>query len=286
MLAQNVEKNENGREFDFKDSDYRTISKLVYEYTRINLGEHKKDMVYGRLSRRIRSLKLGSFSAYIDYLNNNTDKELTNFVNAITTNLTSFFRENNHFEFLTNKYLPYLEKEKQSNRKIRVWSAGCSTGEEPYSIAITLHDYFSSKGQWDIKILATDIDSNVLQHGTQGIYDYQRVEALAPQLVAKHFDIDGEGIRKKVTAKQHLKELIKFNRLNLMTDWPMKNQFDIIFCRNVVIYFDKDTQKILFDKYASQLQSHGRLFIGHSETLNNITNRFELIEKSTYRKVC
>lgn len=273
------------REFPMTEGDFEYIKDLARQRTGIELGEHKKEMIYSRIVRRIRALELTDFRRYLNYLEDNPEAELTNFINSITTNLTSFFRESHHFDYLKGTVIPALQNEKRSTRRIRIWSAGCSTGEEPYSIAMTLHGVLN-KDQWDIKILATDLDTNVLAHGRTGVYSMERIGGLDPDLVKKYFVGGSRGVNgDTMEVKDTLKSLITFNRLNLLGDWPMKVRFDAIFCRNVVIYFSKDTQRELFDRYANMLEPNGYLFIGHSESLHGVSKRFESVGRTIYRKV-
>lgn len=273
------------REFPMTESDFEHIKDLAKQRTGIELGEHKKEMIYSRIVRRIRVLGFTDFRRYLNYLEENPEAELTNFINSITTNLTSFFRESHHFDYLKGTVIPALLNEKKSTRRIRIWSAGCSTGEEPYSIAMTLHSGLN-KDQWDAKILATDLDTNVLAHGRAGVYSTERIGGLDPDLVKKYFVGGSRGVNgDTMEVKDTLKSLITFNRLNLLGDWPMKGRFDVIFCRNVVIYFSKDTQRELFDRYANMLEPNGYLFIGHSESLHGVSKRFESVGRTIYRKV-
>lgn len=273
------------REFPMTDQDFAFIQTLAKERTGIELGIHKKEMIYSRIVRRIRALQLTRFSDYCNYLQDNADTELTPFINAITTNLTSFFREPHHFEFLTGSALPEVKKRNGGSRRIRIWSAGCSTGEEPYSIAMTLQQSLGNE-RWDALILATDLDTNVLNHGRAGIYNRERVGDLDEELVRRHFLVSrGAGNEdERVQVKESLRQLIRFNQLNLLEEWPMKGPFDIIFCRNVVIYFSKETQRALFDRYADMLVPGGYLFIGHSESLHGVSRRFESIGRTIYRR--
>ena len=271
------------REFPMSDGDFGRIRALAKQKTGIELGDHKKEMIYSRIVRRIRALKLRDFATYLNYLEDNLDTELTNFINAITTNLTSFYRESHHFDFLKQKAIPEMLKSKKSKR-IRIWSAGCSTGEEPYSIAITLNGALPTNSGWNAKVLATDLDTNVIEHGRAGIYTSERVGNLDPELVRKHFDIKSVDNAQHYEAKQKIKDYITFNRLNLLGKWPMSGKFDIIFCRNVVIYFSKDTQRTLFDRYADILEPNGYSIIGHSETLHGVTDRFSSMGRTIYRK--
>lgn len=274
------------REFPMTDDDFEFIRRVAKERTGIELGDHKKEMIYSRIVRRIRSLHLNTFGQYCDYLVDNTESELTPFMNAITTNLTSFFREPHHFEFLAKTVLPEVKKHNASNRRLRIWSAGCSTGEEPYSIAITVQQHLGAD-KWDSRILATDLDTNVLNHGRNGIYTQERVTGMNPELLKKYFQVQrgANPDDNRFRAKESVRELIKFNQLNLLEKWPMKGPFDVIFCRNVVIYFSKETQRVLFDRYADILSPGGYLFIGHSESLHGVSKRFEPLGRTIYRRV-
>jgi chemotaxis protein methyltransferase CheR len=265
------------------DADFKEISDLAFKYTGIVLGPHKKDMVYGRLARRLRDVRLSSVSDYLALIRNEHSEEVSKFINAITTNLTSYFREQHHFDFLADTVCPELKKTNAGTRRIRAWSAGCSTGEEPYSIAITLRENLELAG-WDCKILATDLDSKVLEKGYKGVYGVERIESLSAEKKQNWFmhDTNHTDI---VKVKPSLQELIRFKRLNLLESWPMKGPFDFIFCRNVVIYFNEDTQADLFNKYADLLKDGGYLIIGHSESLNRVCRRFRPIGKTIYQKI-
>jgi chemotaxis protein methyltransferase CheR len=273
----------NQREFIMSEHDFETISELAYGYTGIVLGPHKKDMVYGRLSRRLRELGLQRVDQYLPLIDQESKPEVSKFINAITTNLTSFFREAHHFDFLGKTVCPEWQKTKAQTKKIRIWSAGCSTGEEPYSIAMTLRESMNLSG-WDCKILATDLDSKVIEKGQQGIYGVDRIESLAIER-RKQWFLQDKNHPDIVKVKPALQELIRFKRLNLLESWPMKGKFDVIFCRNVVIYFNEQTQALLFDRYADQLQDGGYLIIGHSESLSRVCQRFQSIGKTIYQKL-
>jgi chemotaxis protein methyltransferase CheR len=272
------------REFDFSDDNFHRIRQFVGEHTGIVLSDAKKNMVYGRLSKRIRKGGFADFTAFCDAIDNGDEHEQEFLINAITTNLTAFFRENHHFEFLANTVIPELVKEKGHNKRLRIWSAGCSTGEEPYSIAITLKESLPNFDQWDVKILATDLDANVVEHGKQGIYRAERIEDLSPERTKRWFHRGSGDNADMVKVKDELKEMIRFKRLNLLNQWPMKGPFDLMFCRNVVIYFDKPTQKVLFARYEKILKPKAYLFIGHSESLYKVTTDFESLKHTTYRK--
>lgn len=263
------------------DTDYKELCALVYHHTGISLTEEKRKLAYSRFSKRIKALKLNSFKEYCHIIKTNNEHELKNFTNAITTNLTSFYREMHHFERLNEVIIPELKQ--KNNRKIRVWSAGCSTGEEAYSIAMTLLDNFIDINGWDIKILATDLDTQVLSTASHGIYPANRLDGIAAQIKEKWFTpitVNG-GDCYKVDSK--LRDLIAFKHLNLMDNqWPMKGPFDLIFCRNVVIYFDKETQIKLFKKFAKLQQKGGHLIVGHSESLKGITDQYKHVGRTSY----
>lgn len=271
------------REFDFQDKDFQRVKKIVYEFAGIDLNDSKKNLVYNRLSKRIRFLQMSNFSQYLNYVEQQGEEEFVHLINAITTNLTFFFRENHHFEYLAKTVLPELIKLNASTKKIRVWSAGCSTGEEPYSIAITLKE--SVPAGWDAKVIATDLDSNVVNTGMKGVYKIDRLKGVSEERKKRWF-LKGKGSQDGyVKVKPELQEVIEFGQLNLMDEWPLKSGIDVIFCRNVVIYFDKPTQSKLFNRYADLLREDGRLFIGHSESLYKVCDRFELLGQTIYKKL-
>lgn len=276
---------EREREFHFSDKEFKFISQLVGERTGIVLSDAKRQMVYGRLSRRLRQLNLTKFSDYCDMLTSGHESELIEFTNAITTNLTAFFRENHHFEHLKKKVLPEVIRNNASTKRIRIWSAGCSSGEEPYSIAMCVREILPKSRGWDVKILATDLDSNMVKRGKEGIYTAERVEGLSDSRMKKWVKKGRGDNSDMVRMSDDLRELITFKELNLMEGWPIKGPFDFMFCRNVVIYFNKDTQRVLFERYADLLAPNAYLYIGHSESLNKVTDRFDLLGKTIYQKV-
>jgi chemotaxis protein methyltransferase CheR len=265
------------------DEEFEMLRGVVYRETGIKLSDLKRSLLQSRLLRRLRNLGLYEFSDYIEYLREHYNDEIINFINAITTNKTEFFRENQHFEYLNDIVFPEIEKQKKS--KIRIWSAGCSTGEEAYSIAITSGEYFTNRIH-DIKILATDIDTQVLEKGFSGTYSLDQVSGMHPDIVKKYFAKGANENDGMYKVKDTTKNLIVFKRLNLLDQtYPMKGKFDIIFCRNVVIYFDKATQKKLFERFYDYLQDDGYLFVGHSENLSGITDKFRHLGKTVYKKV-
>lgn len=272
---------ESSGKFKFTMEDFRYIAGVIADHAGIALSDVKKDLVYGRLARRLRALKLTTFSDYCDLLSSGHSDEMEYFVNALTTNLTSFFREGHHFEYLQNDLIPQLVKQKNS-RTLRVWSAGCSTGEEPYSLAIVLSEAVPLS--WDVRILATDLDSNVIATAKRGVYNDDRLDGLSPARLQRWFR---HGVGKNAgmaKVNNELRDMVTFKELNLFADWPLKGEFDIIFCRNVVIYFSKETQTTLFDRFAEQMKADGHLFIGHSETLFKVSDRFTPTGKTIYQR--
>ncbi len=275
---------DNEREFQFTNAHFSCLRDLMLEHIGISMSDTKRALVYGRLVRRLRRLGLDSFDQYCELLQGDGSGELEEFTNAITTNLTAFFREPHHFDYLAATLLPKLMQEKAAYKRLRIWSAGCSTGEEPYSIAMALAETIPRLDLWDVLILATDIDSNVLANGESGIYAEDRIEGLSAKRKRRWFRKGRASNAGKVRVVPELHRLIRFQKLNLVDIWPMRGPFDFIFCRNVVIYFDKATQKMLFDRFARLLEPGSPLFIGHSESLFKVSDCFQLIGKSTYSK--
>ena len=271
------------REFAFGDEDFAALRKLVRELTGISLTEQKRELVYGRLSRRLRALKLDSFGEYRQLLATNA-AELVHLCNAITTNLTAFFREQHHFVHLRDHILRPLASAPGGARRLRIWSAGCSTGEEPYSIAMSVLEALPDLSGWDIRILATDLDSDVLERARRGIYPAERVTGLDTTRLARFFSAHGESATPSYEVVPELRALISFRQLNLVHRLPMKGPLDIIFCRNTIIYFDKETQRDLFGRMA-QLQRPGDLlFVGHSENLFKVSTDYTLVGRTIYRR--
>lgn len=268
------------QEYPFTEHEFELITNMVYEACGIVLGSHKREMVYSRLARRIRALKLFSFAQYIEYLKQDRHNEFSHFINSITTNLTSFFREPYHFDYLRETLIKQIIECNQSTKKVRIWSAGCSTGEEPYSIAMTLSEQFPAS--WDVKILATDVDSNVLAKASAGEYSANAIVGLDESLKKRFFLHNKRTGMFKV--RSELKENIYFKRLNLLEPWPMTGLFDVIFCRNVVIYFDHCTKVSLFHRFEQTLTPDGHLFLGHSETMHKANCDLTPLGKTMYRK--
>jgi chemotaxis protein methyltransferase CheR len=314
---------------ELKKAHFDRISQLVYRLTGIHLPPDKQELVKARLTKRLRALRLKSFDAYMEYLKpDNSGGELVAMVEAMTTNKTSFFREPQHFDYLCRQIVPQLK-----NRRIRVWSAGCSSGEEPYSTAILLNEAIQDLALWDIRILATDLSSRMLAHARKGIYDTNRLQDVPPLLILKYFTplessaihggddinktsrrVESTTIPPLVGSFRHRKGRVKapsfltgftcietnpvrhyqvieplrrhvhFARLNLMREWPMRGPFDVIFCRNVMIYFDKPTQEQLVNRFWNLLKPGGHLFVGHSESLAGLPHKFCYAQPAIYVK--
>ena len=271
------------------DKDFAFVCDFVYQATGIVLNNSKREMLYRRLTRIVRERNLTSFTQYCHLLKTKPEQEKDFFINAITTNLTSFFRESHHFDFLTSDEIPKWLRKKpvlsNGKKRLRIWSSASSTGEEPYSIAITLMEAMKKElSQWDAKILATDIDSNVLATGKKGVYGIKRIEEIPSNLKKSYFYQGCGQSNQSVKVNDAIKNMITFKQLNLLHDWPMKGPFDAIFCRNVIIYFDKKTQQDLFARYYEMLAPGGLFFLGHSENLGNYQQYFENVGRTIFRK--
>ncbi|MCO7226116.1 protein-glutamate O-methyltransferase CheR [Pleionea sp. CnH1-48] len=270
------------KEFIFTKTDFDQVRSLIFNQAGINLAEHKFDMVYGRLARRLRELKLSTVKEYLQSLESAED-EMVNFINAITTNLTYFFREEHHFDYLKNTVIDELVAKHKHDQRIRVWSAGCSTGEEPYSISMTLSSLIAGRKNWDIKILATDLDTNVLDKARTGVYECEKVDKLPSSVISMGFNRGKQADLYQV--KSRIRSAIHFKHLNLMKPWPMKGAFDVIFCRNVLIYFNKETQQKLIRRFYDKLTPGGYLMLGHSESIGEMGAKFESKGKTIFCKV-
>lgn len=250
------------------------------------LPDAKRTMIYSRLSKRLRVLGLRDFADYRKLIDHPGSTEFAEFINSLTTNLTFFFREQHHFEHLAQTALPerMAARRARGDNRLRVWSSASSTGEEPYSIAMTVRDHVPAAASWDFRLLATDLDTQVLARARAGIYSDESIENIAAERRRRWF-MRGTGSRAgQVRIKPTLQEPIAFREFNLVKPWSMPEPFDVIFCRNVVIYFDKPTRRELFARIADALAPGGYLYLGHSETLFEISDRFELAGKTTYRK--
>lgn len=264
---------------------FNALAIIIRDKFGIDLPESKKDLIPRRLGKRLVELGFNDYSQYIAYLKQNWRTEEQVLANAITTNLTSFFREGHHFQYLDEQILPVLLKKNRKERKIRIWSAACSTGEEPYSIAMVLQKYAVELKNWDVKILATDLDTNILSRAYAGQYRKDQVKNInSPYLQNEYFSpVAGGGELFEIS--QQIRSLISFKRLNFMdSSWPMKGQFDVIFCRNALIYFDLPIQQQLINKFARLQLKDDYLLVGHSESLHDVTDKYDLLGKTVYQK--
>ena len=266
------------------EDEFNRIRELVKRNTGISLGSHKRDLVVSRLAQRLRKLNLSSFSEYLHLLEEAGDSgELVNMINRITTNKTDFFREIHHFKYLTDVILPKITAGGGSG-KVRCWSAGCSSGQEPYTLAITLQEFFAGKSGWDVKILATDLDTNMLHTADQGIYQAEQLAPVDPDLVRKYFTKLSDG---QYQVKPVLRNMITFKKFNFISHatYNVRVPLDFIFCRNVMIYFDAQEKHDIVTKFAAVLKPHGYLFVGHSESLMMAKDIFNNIGPTIYQKV-
>ncbi len=272
-------------EISLSDKEFDKIRDRIYQIAGISLGEAKRVLVVSRLTKIVRAKNLKSFDAYVDFLDKRAsrdDKQV--FVNALTTNLTRFYREDHHFDHLV-EYVGRLVanpryKSSTGKSRLRIWSAGCSTGQEPYTIAMALMQNFPQLKSWDFKILATDVDTDVIAKAAMGVYPAGELEGLSKSQ-ASMFEKMPDG---NVRIPMNLRNLMTFKPLNLMLDWPMKGPFDAIFCRNVTIYFDKATQTEVFTRFSELLPEDGYLYIGHSENMRAAALGFSIDGKTIYRR--
>lgn len=275
------------QEVALSEKDFRRISDLVYEHCGINLHAGKKELVRARLAKRLREGRFDTFSEYIRHvLEDPTGREFSVLVDSLSTNLTKFFREDQHFEYMRTQLLPRIiaSKQRGSAFRIRAWSAGCSSGEEPYSIAITLLEGIQGKGRWDVKLLATDVSTRILEKAKKGVYEKDRIDPISLPLRNRYLIRRREGAREVHEVGPALRALVIFRYLNLMQDWPIKGPLDFIFCRNVMIYFDKPTQERLINRFYGLLGPGGVLFTGHSESLTGIEHAFKYVQPTIYMK--
>jgi chemotaxis protein methyltransferase CheR len=273
-------KSDSGKEFVFTSRDFERVRGMIYQRAGIALADSKQEMVYSRLARRLRATGIASFVQYLDDLEaGRMADEWESFTNALTTNLTSFFREAHHFPLLAD----HVGKLKGTAREpITIWCSAASTGEEPYSIAMTVCEAFNTLSP-PVQIIATDIDTNVLATASNGVYNIDRIEKMSDER-ARRFFLRGKGERAgMVRVRQELRQLITFKQLNLLADgWPLNGQFDVIFCRNVMIYFDKATQRKILERFVPLMKPDGLLFAGHSENFLYVSDSLKLRGKTVY----
>ena len=267
------------------EADYEFLRRTIYDLSRINLGPDKRALVSARVGKRLRALGVPSYREYCQNLRTASGaEELGNLVDAISTNHTHFFREESHFDFLRNQLLP----QRQANpalraEPLRLWSAACSSGEEPFTLAIVLAEFFQGTAPWHIE--ATDISTRILARAEAAIYDEAKVEPVPRELLRRYFQRGGGEWAGHFRVKEALRERITFRHLNLLQpDYPFHSRFHVIFCRNVMIYFDRPTQEKLVAKFTDQLEPGGHLIVGHSESLGNIRHKLRLLQPTIYQK--
>jgi chemotaxis protein methyltransferase CheR len=269
-------------DWDLSAKQFDRICSLLHQTCGIKLQKGKESLVKSRLTKRLRTLGLNGFGEYLEYLENNSQNgEHSALIDALTTNKTSFFRENEHFIFLRNRIVPPLAAEKRS---LRIWSAGCSSGEEPYTIAMTLREQLPDIDSRDVRILATDISSKVLAESQQAVYSQDEIRDIPGALVQKYLTCTNVKPPREYRVVDSVRNMVRFAPLNLMNEWPMKGPFDVIFCRNVMIYFEKSIQQWLVGRFWQLLASGGYLLIGHSESLTASSHKFRYIQPATYMK--
>lgn len=268
------------REFAFDEQDFTAISTLVKSLTGINLTRQKRELVYGRLAVRLRALGLRTFREYRRVVAADPQEQIR-LCNAITTNLTAFFREPHHFEHLRDLVLP-AHRAQAGGRRLRIWSAGCSSGEEAYSIAMCVLEAMPDAAERDVRILATDLDSDILATAALGRYPAERVKGLSDGRLRRFFTEHQDRGHGSFVVRPEVRSLVTFKQLNLMQPLPMSGPLDVVFCRNTVIYFDKETQRDLFTRIAPLQRPGNLLYLGHSESLLNVSTDYQSIGRTTY----
>lgn len=276
-----AEQLEKYREFDYSRRDFERIVKIIYKVSGISLSDRKEDMVYSRLARRLRKVGKTCFNEYLDFVMQDNQEQKA-FVNALTTNLTHFFREEHHFRYLKKILFPEIFNKNQ--KRIRFWSAGCSTGEEPYTLAMVWEHLQQRPSDIDFKILATDLDTNVIEKGINGVYSVDKLKPVEEEYL-KWFSQSEDCSASQRQVDDQLKQFIHFKQLNLMQDWPMNGPFQLIICRNVLIYFDRPTQEKLVKRFHDMLEPGGCLILGHSENLGENRSLFDNLGKTVFRKL-
>jgi chemotaxis protein methyltransferase CheR len=265
---------------ELSSKQFEKVSRLVYRFSGINLKEGKEALVRARLMKRVRALRMQSIDAYMKYLQSQEGVgELGDMIDAMTTNKTGFFREAEHFNFMREKLLPEI-----TNSKMRFWTAACSSGEEPFSLAITLRESLADIDSRDCLILATDISRRMLEAAWRAVYSQEAIRELPPPIIRKYFRKITNGANPSFQVTDPVRALVRFAWLNLMNPWPMSGPFNVIFCRNAMIYFDRGTQQKLITRFWDLLAPGGYLFVGHSEGLSGVSHKFGYVQPAIYRK--
>lgn len=269
------------------EKEFSLFSELIYEQTGIFMKPEKKELLNARLGKRLRICGVDSFRRYYDYIlsPNQKDGEFVHFLDSVSTNFTSFFREISHFEFLAQKVLPELVAKSPAKKELFFWSSASSSGEEPYTLAMVLKDFALTSPGFSFKILATDISTRVLSAASRGVYALAQTTKTPPDVLRRHFQKGKGESAGKVRVKDDVKRHVQFQRFNLMHEFPWHEEMDVIFCRNVMIYFDRPTQEKLVQKFYKCLSKGGYLFIGHSESISGVKHDFVQVEATTYKKI-
>lgn len=278
----------NYTQIQMSDKVFNQLSEFIYSNYGIKMPLHKKIMLQSRLQRRLRHLNMSSFDDYVSFVfsNEGEKKELVHMTDLVTTNKTDFFREQVHFDFLTQYGLPELLSYRSAYSDLKIWSAGCSSGEEPYSIAIMMQEFSNNVKPLNYNIFAVDLSTEVLQSANNAIYKEEKIEGLPLQLKKKYFLRSKEGDNKLVRVKKEIRDRVHFSRMNLIKDIPnVKQSFDIIFCRNTLIYFDRDTQESVINNLSTKLNQGGFFFLGHSESIANMKVPLKHIKPTIFQKI-
>jgi chemotaxis protein methyltransferase CheR len=271
------------REFAFGQREFNAIADVLRGDTGITLSDIKAPLVYSRLVKRLRALGLSNFKEYCDLIAEDTGGERVHMIAALTTNVTRFFREPHHFEHFKTHLLSDLVKEARRGRSVRIWSAGCSSGEEPYSIALTILDLAPDAHRHDVRVLATDIDTEILRNARQGAYSAAAVAPIPPLLRQRWMrEASSPAGEPMWRAGEEMRALVSYRTLNLLGDWPMKRKFDAVFCRNVVIYFEELVREALWPRFAAAMSPHAFLYLGHSERVADPDGAFTIAGMTTY----
>lgn len=283
-LEASAQKNTAAAGEQLSPAHFKAIKSQLYNAAGITIADHKINMVHNRIAKRIKELDIPTFDGYLTYLDSHKDDEIPNLINALTTNVTHFFREEHHFEHIKKEAAAMIA---DGQTKIRMWSAGCSIGAEPYSAAISFYEMLQALGKKvDIKILATDIDTTALARGRMGEYHEKHIKGLTKQHITKHFTTVTVAGEKHYKVQDHIRKFVSFNHLNLNDDpWPMRGPFDFVFCRNVFIYFDRDKQNEYVGKMTNLLRHGGYLCLGHSEHFASSNASYKTVGQTTYQKI-
>jgi chemotaxis protein methyltransferase CheR len=272
------------KKFSLSEDEFSKLRDLVFKVSGISLADTKKELVISRFSRRLKSLKLNSFAQYYNLLISPSGfTEVQNFINSITTNKTDFFRESHHFDFIISNFIPEILA--KGKKPVRIWSAACSTGEEPYTIAMVMHRHLVEPYAVPVKIFASDIDTNALKTASVGVYDNQTISAIPEHYLKRYFLRGKDNNKGLYKIKNEIREMVTFKKLNFIADeYPITHTFDIIFCRNVIIYFNSETKKMVITKVLRYLNEGGYLMMGHSETLFNLIDGLVYLKNTIYQK--